>query len=388
MDERLAEWEVVRDYAELALTTGDAARALVMTGELLETPGVQEATELQWSVRRIRAHALEATGDREGAIEELERLVTETPRDVEWIRLMIALTRCYRESGDLNASIEVVRRAEGVIAELGPAAVEDAIRLRLTVTDAYFRRGDMAYAVHLCRREVEAAERAGSRVGLASAYWNASVFESARGNSVQALPMAVQALAVLEAGEDARNAARLRLAVGAIELRLPGIAPDVPLATLQRAERELELTSASTVDRGRDHLDQCQALYRLGDLDAAERQLERAEVLLPPHSDVISCEMAIWRGRIAAARGGSDAARTHYREADEQVRQIDAGRDRAVLWHLLAGSLEHLGDSEEAMAAYRSAAESTGLGARVAPPVEPVARPEEARDEPYRRETR
>jgi tetratricopeptide (TPR) repeat protein len=362
VDPQVAEWEVVRDYAELALATGEADRALVMTGELLETPGLEAEQELQWSVRRIRAHAQEATGDYEGAIDELEQLVAETPHDVEWLRLMTSLCRCYRDSDELDSSIEVVRRAEGVIAELGPAAVEDAIRLRLTVTDAYYRRGDITYALHLCRREIEAADQAGSRVGKASACWNASVFESARGRPEQALPMAEQALAVLEAGEDARNAARLRLALAAIELRQSDVEPHVPLATLQRAERELALTSAGTMDRVRAHLDQCWARYRLGDLDMAEGKLDRAESLLGSNSGSLSCEMAVWRGRIAAARGEPDTARRHYRDVGERVSEIDEGRDRAVLWYMLAGSLEALGDAEDAMAAYRSSAGSAGLG--------------------------
>jgi tetratricopeptide (TPR) repeat protein len=361
MDPQVAEWELVRDYAELALTTGDADRALVLTGDLLETPGLAAETELAWSVRRIRAHALEATVDFDGAIEELERLAAETPRDVEWIRLMIALARCYRDSDALDRAIGVLLRAEPTIAELGPAGAEEAIRLRLTIVDAYARRGDATYALYLCRRAIEDAEAIGSSVARASAYWNTSVYESNHGRGERALSLAQQAMTVFEAGEDFRNAARLRLAMGEIELCLATLGAEVPLATLRRAEQEMELTSASRAERARSLRAQAEAHYRLGDLDSAERDLDRAEALATGGSHNV-VQAGLLRGRVALARGDRDAAARLYAEAGERTRTAPGSRDRAELWVQVASALSEIGDTEAAMAAYRSAAECAGLG--------------------------
>ena len=89
----------------------------------------------------------------------------------------------------------------------------------MTLAAAYFEHGDVQYAVRLCRRAGGTADRAGSPKARASAYWDASVFESERGDLRTAVGLAGRALAMLGEGDDARNLARLRSQLGVMQLQ-------------------------------------------------------------------------------------------------------------------------------------------------------------------------
>ena len=83
-------------------------------------------------------------------------------------------------------------------------------------------RGELhlGHAIRLSERAISRADRIGSSVALASAYWNASVFQSARGMTAGALDLAKRALVLLTAHGDARNLTRLRSQVGAMHLEM------------------------------------------------------------------------------------------------------------------------------------------------------------------------
>lgn len=71
-----------------------------------------------------------ASGDVDSAIVFLEEL-TATPRaDADWLNGLIALSRCYRESGDFPRAIDVGEQAPAVIDELGISGLTEATALR------------------------------------------------------------------------------------------------------------------------------------------------------------------------------------------------------------------------------------------------------------------
>lgn len=73
---------------------------------LLEQLGDRD-THARRQARLTQASALESTGRINDAITLLEDLLELPPQDALWLRAAIALTRCYRESGDLARAVDV-----------------------------------------------------------------------------------------------------------------------------------------------------------------------------------------------------------------------------------------------------------------------------------------
>ena len=142
--DRVAELRVALDLAQLSLAGGDAAQARdavdAVLAELDEVGGL--LPDLRQQAADTRAFALEAIGDLDAAILALEERADAGPFDLAWLEAMTALSRCYRESGDLVAAIEVGDRAAGYIAKHELGGLSEAVALTLTVAAAHFERGD------------------------------------------------------------------------------------------------------------------------------------------------------------------------------------------------------------------------------------------------------
>ena len=96
------------------------------------------------------------------------------------IKVGIALSRCYRESGDFSKAVEVGEMILEHLADTPLDASDEAVQMAVTLAAAYFERGDTSQAVRVCRKAITKAETLDSPVARASAYWNASAFEAAR----------------------------------------------------------------------------------------------------------------------------------------------------------------------------------------------------------------
>ena len=141
------------------------------------------------------------------AIIELETLLSPRVGNVLQIKVGIALSRCYRESGDFSKAVEVGEMMLEHLADTPLDSTDEAVQLAVTLAAAYFVRGDTGQAVRVCRKAIAKAEKLDSPVARASAYWNASVFEAGRGAVRDAIPLAERALALFAEGQDARNLA-------------------------------------------------------------------------------------------------------------------------------------------------------------------------------------
>jgi tetratricopeptide (TPR) repeat protein len=236
-------------YAELALHSGDAVEAERLLSGLIDDTTLPLGT-LRIDAQFSLARALENLGRLDDAIHVLEQLRTDVniPNPLE---IAIALSRCYRESGDLSRAVDVGERALQLADELGLRGTDDAIRLTVTLAAAYFERGDTAHAHHLCQTAVELSEAAASPSARAAAYWNASAIASERGQLATAVGLAERALALLGETTDERNLSRLRLELGLLLLRADP--PDVERAesTLLRAQAKLATVGGSDFDLAR-----------------------------------------------------------------------------------------------------------------------------------------
>lgn len=359
--DRVTELLVQLNHAELELATGSVAEALETVDRILAEPEVEDLPDLERDASYLRATALEATGDLQSAILLLEDLADQSTGDLAWINGLTALSRCYRESGELGRAIEVGERAAGFIDERGLGGLDEAVRLSLAVANAYLDRGDIGYAARMCQRVIDRAEEMASPVAKASAYWNLSIAESRRGQASMAVELARRALGILGAVDENRNVPRLQTQVAILQLRLDPPEAAEALEMLLRAEQAMTLTGAGPGDIADNHLAQARAQFLLGDPDSA-RQLANATVDSSRATvPVVAADALSLLGRLSAQAGDVDAARSHFQQAVLLLSGVGADRSAAQLWFELAGLLESIGEPSSALDAYRRAGAASGL---------------------------
>lgn len=355
------EIKLTLDFAELSLETGDCVEAEARAREALDRAVASSQEELARRARYLIARSLEGQGSLDDAILELEPLVAADNGGLFRVKCAIALSRCYRESGDLNKAIEI---GEDIVAKLERSTLDssdEAVQMAVTLAAAYYERGDAGQAVRTCRKAVIKAEKLDSPKARASAYWNASMMEADQGTIEDAVPLAQRALSLLAEGQDGRNLGRLRMQLGIMQLRLDP--PDVAEAQqhLEIAAQELAWSSAGAVDVARNDLALARAHFLGGHLDEARAISVAIHHTVQAEAPLLAASAKSLEGQTAAAQGESTAAMSAYRQAVFILTGIGADRGAAQLWFELAGLLEDAGELDGARAAYRSAAASTGL---------------------------
>lgn len=346
-------------YAELALESGEPIEAERRTANVLKTDQAI-LPEQQSEAHYLHARALESQGQLDQAITELEPLVAAVGSE-RWLAAAIAHSRCLREFGDLTRAIETGESMLAQVSAAGLDGTDEAIQLAVTVAFAYYERGDLGHAMRMCQSAINQADALGSATARGSAYWNASVFESGRGATSAAIPLAERALALLGEGSDVRNLARLRLQLGIMLLRLDPPEHTDALAYLHQARAELSASSASLVDLARCDTAIGRALFAAGDLDGAQRAADQANESSGELSPSVAADALAVLGQIAAAEGNGSQARDLYGAAVRHLTAVGSDRGAAQLWLELGALLDAAGDSEAARDAYLSAAVSTGL---------------------------
>jgi transcriptional regulator with XRE-family HTH domain len=351
------------DYAELSLAAGQADQALTQAQAVLDEIGSGAPHSTYQRASMLRARSLEASGRVQEAVVALEDVLTSEVRDRSWLQACIALSRCYRESGDLARAVQVGESALAELDRLGLAGVDEAVQLTVTVAAAHFERGDAAHAARLCDRAITQAEALGSPTARASAYWNASVIQVEAGAIASAIALAEQAVHLMEQSDDLRNLARLRTELGAFLLRL--VPPDVERARsyLETARRELSWSSASSTDVARNRLTLAHAHLISGEL-AEAASIAAETVQAASNAPLLAAEALAVLGQAHAKGGDLQQARETYRLAIMKLTGVGADRGAAQLWFEVGHLLEQADDPDSAREAFRRAAASTGLSLR------------------------
>lgn len=354
------------DYAELSLESGQPEDAETHVTRALEQLATSRVDGMRDRARLLHARSLEATNREDDAILELEELVDDGKADgVTRIRAGIALSRIYRESGDLGRAIECGQRVMTYVEEAGLDACDEAVQLAVTLAAAHFERGDTGHAVRMCRKAITRAESLGSAQARASAYWNASVMQANKGDVTAAVPLAERALALLSEGQDARNLARLRGEVGRLQLELDPPAIEDARVNLTQAVAEMEWSASTPADRAWTLLGLARASFLAGEMQGSMELVAQVHATADGHVPLAEAEAFVLEGRVLAADGHADDAATAYQKAVLRLSAIGADQSAAQLWFDLADLLSSVGLAEAALDAYRRAAVSTGLRARV-----------------------
>lgn len=361
-DPALTQLRVALDHAELSLRGGSPVEAQQQLEAVLPELEERGASDLVRRARLTLALSQEALGRLDDAILVLEDLLAGEPVPTRHtLRAAVALSRCYRESGDMTRAVETGERQLEELRRLGLDGSDEAVQLAVTVAAAHFHRGDVGHAARLCQRAVQEAEALGTPVAKASAYWNASIMEAQRGSVDAAVALAGKALRLLESDEDNRNLARLRTELGILQLRLDPPQVEEACAALEAAEAQYLWSSASPVDTGRNAVTFARARLLAGELDEAETRAAAVLEQLAGTAPLVTGSAHTLLGEVAARRGDAQGAARHYRAAVHELTRVGSDRDAAQAWFELGALLDELGLEGEARDAYRSAAAATGV---------------------------
>ena len=352
------------DFAELSLETGEIVDAEASARTARDRARALAHHDLVDRAQFLVARALEGQGSLNDAILELEPLVTEPVGSILRIQAAIALSRCYRESGDLSLAIDLGERVLRELSGKPLDSTDESVQLAVTVAAAYWERGDTGQAVRTCRKAIDKADQLDSPQARASAYWNASMMESRQGAVSHAIPLAERVLALLSEGQDGRNLARLRAELAEMQLEMDPPEIDAAQGNLERAAEELRQSGAGAIDFARNALSQARATLYAGNFDVARAMSAQIYDEMVDRAPDLAAHACTIQGQAAAAIGEVNGATQSYRQAVMLLTGIGADRGAAQLWFELAGLLEGVRDYETARTAYRSAAASTGLRSR------------------------
>jgi len=348
-------------FARLCLEQGDAAEAAAVLARLLATGGAGLDRGRHYDARLAQALAHERLGELDVAVRSLEALRQEAlraPEELPWIPTVTALSRCYREAGDLHRAVDVAEEAIAHCDRLGLTGLDGHAQLVATAAAAYFDRGDVTRAAAVLDELIEAT-RGSDRQSRAAAYWNAALVAAEIGRHAEAAQLSERAAGLLAEGGDERSVARLKMTRAWIML-----ADDPPRPT---AAREL-LRSALPVLVQHDSA---------GAVASAEVELARCELHLgrPTQARALATQALSRLGaeqplEIARARAvlgevglhlGDSAARDDLDAAAALLETIGADRQAAGLWRRIAEARGQAGDSVGAAVAYRLALDAAGV---------------------------
>ena len=331
--------ELQLDHAELSLAGGEASNSLQLARDVLNQSGLESVAGGPVRARYVEAAALDALGD-PSATTAFQKLLVDGHESAIRLKAATALCRIWREHGQLDRAISVAQsELDHVPAEaLGS---EEGIRLSVTLAAALFVAGRADEAAELCDRAIAESELA------------------------EALPLAKRALHLLENTERVRDVGRLRTQLSAIMLRSDPPRLEDAQEQLRLADSELDWSEANPADKARHDLVNAQALLMDGD---TERAHERAMTVLAATSGelpLISVDALTVLGQISWTTGDRDAARDWYRRAITTLTGFGADREAAQTWFEIGTLAAQAGLVAESADAFRRAAASTGLRARL-----------------------
>ena len=355
--------------AELDLHAGQPNHALEISLALLGRPEL--APDLRRRARQVHARALEATGALEQAIDVLSDLVEadEANGEAADITIVIALSRCLRESGDIGAAIDAATRVLRRLEADGAPVDDTRIELAATLVGAYNERGDYVLGRRLAERTIASADRLGTPRSRGSAYWNAMLIAVNDGRLPDAARYAQRALSLYGETDASRNLSRLKVAYAWLLLRADPPEPEKALRVLDAVGPALR-DEGSVVDQAYAATERARALVQLDDLPRAAEAAQSAADLLASTDALEPIEAARAQAilaLIAYRRGDAANAAALLGQAARMLWDIGASRPAAEVWRELGEVAALAGDAATATDAFRNALDAVGVTAPVEP---------------------
>ncbi|MEU3252069.1 helix-turn-helix domain-containing protein [Streptomyces sp. NPDC006997] len=367
-DHALEDTRLKLSFAEMALRNGDNGAALQSFSELLANPGPLDAPTLL-RARIGQATALEKLDRLEAAITVLEELRKEpalVPGSEEWCRVSVALSRCYRNMGDIALGIEIGERTMAALDGLGLDVTVDHIQVGSTLIGSYLMRGDLTRAHLLAQRLLPVAEEHGGRAGRGAMYWNAGLVALSRRQLPEALALTERALAMMAEDDNLRHVANLKMNVAWLQLRSDHPDPEQARKLLHEAAQTL-VEVGTAVEQARCEINLVDAHMRLSHWDDAVHHAQRALALLSsgPRIEAISARIRL--AEIHLLRGQTTDGLQTLHAAARQLSHFTPSYETANEWRHIGDVWKRQSRAKEALEAYDQALQATGMPATYDP---------------------
>ena len=345
-EDRRRQDELELGTARLLLADGRAADAVARFRPLLASPDVRIASDARWGL----AAAFEAAGDLEAAITEYEALRVTAADDhagESMLAAATALSRCYREAGDLAHAIDVGEIALARIRRYGLVGTDAYVNVLVTVAGAYVERGDVTKAGHLLEEIQQQVDALGSPRSRGAAYWNAAALAGELGETAESVRLVERALALFGEGDDARNLARLRTAHATLLMRHDAARADDAVKSLADARSKLAKLG-SDVDVAYCETELSRAFTLSGRAAEGVATAKQALERLDHGMRLESARARVALAHALAASGDNAEARTEYLAAASALEAMGAKRQAALVWLELAEMERAGGDMDQA----------------------------------------
>lgn len=196
-DDRELELQVERSAVTLGL--GDATEALSLSTAAVERSEARGDVAMTAYARRVQAAAHRALGNIDVATDLLEDLVIQPTSDLNTLRALIELCRCHCDADQFARAVAAGEAAQRMLDDMGIRGLPEALQLAAALAVAHRRRGAVRAASAISRSALATAGRNSNQFDQASAYWHASVTESAtNGATPAAIELAQAALALID----------------------------------------------------------------------------------------------------------------------------------------------------------------------------------------------
>ena len=360
--EQMQEIELVLSYAQLAMNNGEVTEARTRYAELLADSGLAGLPQLKQDAEYGLALATEACGDLDEAISLLNGLRQDesapvTPeRDVA---VAVALSRCYRERGNLAEAVEVAEQILG--RAVRPAWTESLIRLGSQLVMAYVDRGDLLRARQFSAEVLAAAELLGTPLSLTLAYWGAAIVAVESGWGEEAVSQVERAFAIQSEYGDPRRLARLRGDYAQVLLIVRPMEARVWRDVLLKVGAELAESSANPMDKMRCAMNLARVELLLDKPEQAGEHMRGVCDMLDGMPQVMQAEARLLYGQTLAELGRQKQASEELLEGAKCLEQSPTTRYIAHAWLTAAQVLERVDEPARSVDAYKRALACVGL---------------------------
>jgi transcriptional regulator with XRE-family HTH domain len=360
--EQMQEIELALSYAQMALDNGEVVEARTRYAELLTDSGLAGLPQLRQDAEYGLALATEACGDLEqaivlfGGLHESDTTIMSPERHVA---VAVALSRCYREIGDLARAMQVPERI--LTGAVRPAWTDGLMRLGGQLLAAYVDRGDLLRARQFSDEMIAAAELLASPQALTLAHWGAAIAAVETGHAEEAVTHAERALAIQSEYGDPRRLARLRNDYAQVLLIVRPMEAEAWRDVLLKVEKELAESSASSITKMRCAMNLVRVELLLARPERAEEHMRFVCDLLDGMPKVLQAEARLLHGETLAALGMQAEASRELLAGAECLERAPETRFTAHAWLTAARVLERIDEPGRSVDAYKRAMACVGL---------------------------
>ena len=276
--------------------------------------------------------------------------------------MTITLSKYARESGDFVTALELLEQAERSV----PTPLQKSAtyaRLLSSKIAIYFLRGDYIRAYDISKAAMVIFDDQTDPIARASIYWNASIAADAIQDASQALLLAQRAAGLFSESEDSREEGSLRVAIAWLLTRQTP--PDIAGAQKQLERAGVLLKEhGSPVDLTYFQTELARVEWLNGDYEKSLETIKSAIANTDPSKDLLQrADAYLLAARAEISLGRQSESEMNLLAAKGSLLGMEPSRQNALAWRELGDIYSGLLYLEDAIDAYRQALQEAGVPA-------------------------